>query len=359
LRYITNPFNDLTHSVGNLKIAGEMKSKKNQIGLFSTMKTAILSAVILLTAFTQQGISCTWFKFGNDLGHYFIGRSMEWPTDLLGEMTLVPRNFELGSFQTKYGFVGISHGGLLFSDGLNEQGVACSGLWLDESRYSEKTGGAFHVSELINYVLGNTKNVDEAVTFINANTFYTSADFGSLAKGVTLLLHFSITDATGRSVVVEFIDGKAVINENKVGAMTNDPRFEEQLKNWAKYEGKKFNEDSFEAFDFSPEGKFCRMAALNLTQAKVPNDFTAVNRAWSMLNTVDLPQGVLYWRHISDHPQFTSYAVVADLNNRVYYFRTYDNYDIRKIDLSKIDFSTVKFQSASLFGGADYRDFQF
>ena len=142
-------------------------------------------------------------------------------------------------------------------------------------------------------------------------------------------------------------------------AMTNDPKFEDQLANWSKYESKKFNEENFEAFDFSPMGKFCRMAAMNATQAKVPTDATAVNRAWSMLNTVDLPQGVLYWRHISDHPQFTSYAVVADLHNRVYYFRTYDNYDIRKIDLRKIDFATAPFKSATIFGNADYREFKF
>ena len=80
---------------------------------------------------------------------------------------------------------------------------------------------------------------------------------------------------------------------------------------------------------------------------------------WSMVNTVDIPQGILYWRFINDNPQLTSYAVVDDLKNRVYYFRTYDNYDIRKIDLGKIDFGKVKRKSASLFGTANYREFQF
>ena len=323
-------------------------------------KLVHVTIFLMMMAMTiNSSMACTWFEFKNDLGHCFVGRSMEWPTDLMGEMTVVPRGYKLDSFQTKYGFVGISHGGMLFSDGLNEHGVACSGLWLDESKYAEKKAGAYHVAELIDYVLGNTKSVEEAVQFIRTNTFYTSAEFGKLAEGITLQLHFSITDASGRSVVVEFIDGKAVIHENTVGAMTNDPRFEEQLKNWSKFEGKTFDEETFEAFDFSPPGKFCRMAAMNRTQASVPTDATAVNRAWSMLNTVDLPQGVLYWRHVSDHPQFTSYAVVADLKNRVYYFRTYNNYDVRKVDLSKIDFATVKFRSASLFGEAYYQDFRF
>ena len=141
--------------------------------------------------------------------------------------------------------------------------------------------------------------------------------------------------------------------------MTNDPPFEKHLAIWSKYDPSKFSEETFEGFDYSPEGRFCRMAAINATQAKVPTDESAVNRAWSMINTVDIPQGILYWRWVNDHPQFTSYSVVADVKNRVYYLRTYDNYDVRKIDLDEIDFSTAKAKSVSIFGAAKYRDFKF
>jgi choloylglycine hydrolase len=328
------------------------------------IRSILAKSTIVCAALTAMALSkvsaCTWFDFRNDLGNCFIGRTMEWPTDLHGRITQVPRGQVLGSFTMKYGFVGMSHGtGMAFSDGMNEHGLACSGLWLNESQFSEKKAGAYHVAELLSYVLGCTKTVDEAVAFIKTNTFYTASEFGGFDLGIPMMIHFAITEPSGRSVVVEFIDGKASIHENKVGAMTNDPRFEEQLKNWSKYEGKKFGEETFEAFDFSPTGKFCRMAAINVTQAKVPTDFAAVNRAWSMVNTVDFPQGVVYWKEVSAHPQFTSYSVVCDLKNRVYYFRTYDNYDIRKIDLSKIDFATAKLQSTSLFGTADYKEFKF
>ena len=318
-----------------------------------------MACAVLFAALSTEASACTWFDFRNDQGNSFVGRTMEWPGELQAQMTIVPRNHHLGSFTTKYGFVGISHAGLLFSDGLNEHGLAASGLWLDASKYAEKKPGAYHIKELINYVLGNTKTVDEAVAFIKSNSFYTSADFGSLAAGIPLSLHFAITDSSGRSVVVEFIDGKPVIHENKIGVMTNDPPYEEQLKNWSKYTEKPINEETFEAFDLSPEGKFCRMAAFNVTQAKVPTDNAAVNRAWSMVNTVDLPQGVLYWRWVNDSPQFTSYAVVVDLKNRVYYLRTYDNYDIRKVDLSKIDFATAKYGSIPMFGTANYKELKF
>jgi len=281
---------------------------------------------------------------------------MEWPSNLDGEITLVPRNHDFGAFKTKYGFVGMSHHGM-FSDGLNEEGLAVSALWLDESKYPEKSGNSRHITELLPYLLGNAKTVDEAIAFIKSNTFHTTAS--PLTSGLPITIHFAITEAGGRSVVVEFLKGKTEIFENKVGAMTNDPNFPRQLKNWSKYNPSKFSEDNFEAFDYSPEGRFCRMAAINATQAKVPTDEAAVNRAWSMVNTVDIPMGILYWRWVSDHPQFTSYAVVDDLENRVYYFRTYDNYDIRKVDLRKIDMARAKYKSANLFTPGNYREFKF
>ena len=313
----------------------------------------------LLACATTNVSACTWFEFQNDLKHTFIGRSMEWPGDLQGEMTIVPREYEMGEakkFKTKHGFVGISHTGM-FSDGLNEYGLACSALWLAESKYQDKTADALHVGDVVGYVLGNMKTVDEAVEYFKKTPLY--SEKVAIMNDILPTFHFAVTDPSGRSVVVEVIEGKTKIHENKVGVMTNDPPYDVQLKIWSKYAGKQLNEESFEAFDYSPEGRFCRMAAINVTQAKVPTDVAAVNRAWSMLNTVDIPKGILYWRWVNDEPQFTSYAAVGDLHNRVYYFRTYDNYDIRKVDLTKIDFSKTKFQSVSIFGGANYKELQF
>ena len=328
--------------------------KTNSITSRNLAALLCASLALLLAAHAP---ACTWFEFRNDKNNAFIGRSMEWPGDLGAEITIIPRNYDLGSFKTDYGFVGMSHGQDRFSDGMNEYGLAVSALQLDSSQYAKKEEATFPIADLVRYLLGKTKTVDEAVAFIKENKFYTQA-FAELS-GSEPKNHYAITEATGRSVVVEFVNGGVKVYENKVGVMTNDPTFDEHLKNWSKYDVKKFNEEDFEAFNYSPEGRFCRMAAFNATQVKVPTDQEAVNRAWSMLNTVDIPKGILHWRFINDDPQFTSYAVVDDIKNRVYYFRSYDNYDIRKVDLSKIDFATVKRKSASLFGTANYQEIKF
>jgi choloylglycine hydrolase len=316
---------------------------------------ALFVAVTFLVAL-QPSRACTWFEFENDLKHAFIGRTMEWPGDLGAMMTRVPRKHDFGSFQAEHGFVGISHKGI-FSDGMNEHGLAVSGLWLGESKYPEKTPESRPITDLIPLVLGNAKTVDEALALIKEKPFYGVTS--DLAPGLEITLHYSISDPSGRSAVVEFLNGETNVYENKVGAMTNDPNYTEQLKAWSKYDPAKFDEGTFQGFDYSPEGRFCRMAAINATQAKAPDDMAAVNRAWSMVNTVDIPQGILYWRWVNESPQFTSYSVVGDLQNRTYYVRTWNNYDIRKIALADIDFDKTEFTSDTIYAPADYQPFRF
>ena len=322
-----------------------------------SVKLAVVCAGLAIGALSNTS-ACTWFILHNDQGNCFVGRTMEWGDDLKTKITIVPRNHELGfekKFKTQYGFVGMSHSGL-FSDGENEHGLACSALWLPGTKYSAKKENGYNVADVSSYVLGNMKTVDEAVAFFKANTFYATM---IPATKVLPEFHFAIADPSGRSVVVEFMNGETIIHENKVGVMTNEPRYEEHLKNWSKYEGKRFSEYTFEAFDYSSEARFNRMAAMKTLVTKMPTDMDAVNRAWSMLNTVDIPIGILYWRNITDDPQFTPYSVVDDLKNRIYYFRTYENYDVRKIDLSKIDFATVQYKSASVYGGVNYKEMNF
>lgn len=319
-----------------------------------------LLLVVPLLYLSTVGVarSCTWFRFLNDQKHSFIGRTLEWPGDLNSQITRVPRGHDFGKFKAKHGFVGVSHNGP-FGDGLNEHGLATSALWLSESKYAEAGPDTWPITDLIPLLLGNAKTVDEAIALVKSHT-WSGANAGVFGS-IDITAHLAVTDVTGRSVVLEFLDGtgKPNIFENEVGALTNDPNYAGQMKIWSKYDPKKFNEESFEAFDYSPEGRFCRMAAMNATQVSVPDDIAAVNRAWSMVNAVDIPKGILYWRWVNNDPQFTSYSIVADQTNRVYYFRTWNNYDIRKVSLNEIDFASTTYQADTMFTPEDYQEFRF
>jgi choloylglycine hydrolase len=50
---------------------------------------------------------------------------------------------------------------------------------------------------------------------------------------------------------------------------------------------------------------------------------------------------------------------VADLSERVYYFRTWNNYDIRKVALKDIDFANTTYKADSMFTPSDYKEYKF
>jgi len=48
----------------------------------------------------------------------------------------------------------------------------------------------------------------------------------------------------------------------------------------------------------------------------------------------------------SETTQWSSYR---DHTNRAYYFRTYDNFNLRKIDLKRLDFTSDKVKTMNMF----------
>src|SRR6204780_5663097 len=53
--------------------------------------------------------------------------------------------------------------------------------------------------------------------------------------GTPLPLHHVVSDATGASIVLEYMDGQLSMTDNKVGAMTNSPGYDWHLLNLRNY----------------------------------------------------------------------------------------------------------------------------
>ena len=47
----------------------------------------------------------------------------------------------------------------------------------------------------------------------------------------------------------------------------------------------------------------------------------------------------------------TQWASFRDLKNKVFYFQTYENLDLRKVDLTKLDFTAEKVKYIEMNGG--------
>ncbi|GEM79835.1 linear amide C-N hydrolase [Vibrio superstes] len=324
-------------------------------------KSIIALALAATTAAASIGATahaCSYSTITGNEGTVFVSRTNELPMETEENFIIVPRGYEFRDSTAQHGFVGMRHGDTeMVSSGLNEHGVSIESLGYWGAEYSEDKKAAKSTSlSIVSTLLGNAKTTEEAIE-IAKNTPIVYEDMKQF-EGVTVAFHYAITDGN-RSVVIEHVAGEAVVYENTLGVMTNDPSYPEQeamaKEAIAKVNGRVDNDmEVFPGFSTSSEDRFSRIAALNAAyNANTPaNDARdeGLNRAFSILNNMELVSGSMYWEFISPKPQLIAYGNVVDIADKAYYFRTYDNPMINKIDLDKVDFSTVSYSETSIYG---------
>jgi choloylglycine hydrolase len=191
--------------------------------------------------------------------------------------------------------------------------------------------------------------------------------------GAALPFHWKIADASGACIVLEIVDGgKLKIYEPFLGVITNSPEYGWHLTNLRNYLGltpeprtplmlgglKLSPLGSGSGLlglpgDFTPPSRFVRAAALTASVRPLATAEAAVFEAFRILDNFNIPVGATAApaKVAKDITSGTQITTVSDLKNRVLYFHTMDNREVRKIDLRKIDFSKIKQQV--LADGAD------
>ncbi|MGI9366378.1 MAG: linear amide C-N hydrolase [Rhizobiaceae bacterium] len=331
-----------------------------------------ISMALLAVTSAQVVQACSSFVFDTQQGNQIVGRTMELGFEAGEQFIVAPRGYDLLGVSGPIGYVGMRHANTEWiSSGMNEHGLNIESLALAASKFAPEGESPYNYLNIGAYVLANAKTVDEAVELLKKTKVSTTKI--AVANYVEVGMHFSIADKD-RRIVVEWQDGSGYpeIFENHVGAMTNDPIYQEQLGNvkaMLDMDGETFDtakakasEQKFAGFDKSPRGRFEQGAALNyvLDKSVIKTDLDAVNAAWTMVNVFDIPRGTLYWRWLDPAPQMAGYSIVADTGNADYYFRTYDNMQIRKVDVDKIDWNSVEYSEKPIFGTLDktgYADF--
>ena len=102
--------------------------------------------------------------------------------------------------------------------------------------------------------------------------------------------------------------------------------------------------------DFTPPSRFVRATFFQLTAPQQPSAQESVFQAFHLLNNFDIPAGteMPQGKALVDMPSATQFTVASDTHNRMVYYRTMYNSNIRCIDLKRIDFENVKYHSRAL-----------
>lgn len=273
------------------------------------------------------------------------GRSMDWKFEIGTNLWALPRGVkrtgnagpDSAAWTSKYGSVVATGYDICTTDGVNEAGLAANLLWLAESQYPSNTGDrpAVALSLWAQYVLDNFATVAEAVAALTATPLrVVTAEVPGQHRLATL--HLAISDATGDSAIVEYIDGEQVIHHGKqYQVMTNSPIFSKQLaitEYWEQIGGTVMLPGTNRAAD-----RFVRASFYIDAVPKTADPVEAVAAVMSVVRNVSVPYGIT----TADEPNISStrWRTAVDHTSLRYFFESALSPNTFWVELANLDFS--------------------
>lgn len=309
----------------------------------SVLLTTSVALSMLVAPLSAQ--ACTRVVYHGVNDEVITARSMDWRVDIGSNLWVFPkgmkRNGETGKnsieWTSKYGSVITSAYDISTTDGMNEAGFSASVLWLVESEYPDvdKNRPGLTIAAWAQYVLDNFATVDEAVKVLEQEPFTILTD---KVPGEDRLatLHLSISDASGDSAIIEYIDGKQVIHHSRdYQVMTNSPTFKQQLAlntYWQQIGGTVMLPGTNRASD-----RFARASFYINAIEKSENPDIAVAGVFSVIRNASVPFGI----STPDQPNISStrWRTVADQKRKLYFFESALTPNTFWVDLKGLDFS--------------------
>ena len=224
-----------------------------RIKLVLSMKK-IFSTLFFIVAISSVSSACSALFVKNT--QMFLGKNFDWYNGdgvvLQNKRGVKKVAYGLDrenvvGWTSRYGSVTFNQVGKEFPyGGVNERGLAIEMLWCSDSYYEESGQPTISELEWIQYNLDNYKTAAEVQFYLdsmNINPIHSKQ-------------HYIVADRGGRSFVVDFVNGKAVVSntEEEFQALTNS----NYLESLNYYEANKNNID-FESRE--SEDRFCQLTS--------------------------------------------------------------------------------------------------
>ena len=327
----------------------------------------LVAAQVLLSLFVVTK-ACTEIRVTAEDRSVVVGRSMDFGVDLWSNVIVEPKGHshiaylpEICAGQDPMTWTN-EHGSIAYldaydfpigTDGQNEAGLSVGTLLFPGfAKFQDprqKCGSSLSSLAFPRWILGVFKTVQDVREALKSDTF------PLVWQQLPLEFHYSVTDKTGDGIIIEFTDQGRKVHDNTIGIVTNSPPYDFHMLNLRNYiQLSKFahyplvlGKDQFSASgqgsgllgmpgDPTPPSRFVRAAAMVHFSDPVQTAEQAVNLAFHILNTVDIPRGVASSHEHKNIPDYTSWVVVKDLTNNALYFRNYEDLTIRVINLDNV-----------------------
>lgn len=345
--------------------------------------------LFLLEISTTTALACTGIQIKANDGAYVNGRTVEFGISLDLNGVLIPRNIAQkgtlpdGSisftYQTKYAAIGgAMFGATEIADGMNEKGLSIGAFYFpgyaDYAVINDTNKShALSPTEFSNWVITQFATIDEVKENINKVVIAPTTP-----KGWPLLppFHYVVYDNSGKSITIEPINGTLKVYDNPIGILTNSPTFDWHLTNLINYINLspvnvapiKIDGTTLQQFgsgsglhglpgDFTPPSRFVRAAVFASTAIPSENAQAAVLQTFHILNQFDIPVGAVRAEENNKTiAEYTLATTVKDTKNLIYYFRTFDDQNIKMVKLDTALINANKIKTFSMKGSQPITD---
>ncbi len=302
----------------------------------------------------------------------YFGRNLDLEYSYMETVTITPRNYEfnfrkLNSIKNHYAMIGmayVSDNYPLYYDAINEHGLGMAGLNFPNNAYyfeEQKDKNNVAPFEFIPYILSQCKTVKEAKELLE-NINLVNINYSD--KLPLSPLHWIIADKN-ETITVESVKEGLKIYDNPVGVLTNNPTFDKQMWNLNNYMSlsplppqnnfsSKLEFDTYSRGmgalflpgDLSSASRFVKATFTKMNSVAKEDENSSISQFFHILESVCQQRGCVIMG--KDEYEITIYSSCCNLDKGIYYYKTYDNSMISKVDMHKENLDSDKLVSYEL-----------
>ncbi|MEM1052257.1 MAG: choloylglycine hydrolase family protein [Pseudomonadota bacterium] len=337
---------------------------------FGTFARTAVAALVAATITVQPAFACTGIILRAEDGTTIPARTMEFGFNIESQLYVVPAGTQIQTlamnpdetgftYTAKYGFLGANAMGFpVVTDGMNTEGLYYGAFYFaGASVNAELTESnrerAVSSEELGNWILGQfatVAEVREALPTVEVVGTYIDVIQSDAP------VHYSVVDASGDAIVIEYTKDGLAIHENTVHAVTNNPTYDWHPTNLRNYIGLNaenrpeitVGRETLRPFgqgtgmvglpgDYSSPSRFVRAVAFANTTLPIADGNEGIFRAFHILNAFDIPKGAIREAGPDGvHTDYTIWTSAADTRNGIYYYKTYETQSVESVDVRAV-----------------------
>lgn len=302
---------------------------------------------------------CTCLKVLSDNSFYF-GRSLDGVEHFNEKVVITPRNFPLhfsyyGTLNNHYAIMGMASiykGVPLYAEAMNEKGLCmCALLFSENAKYFKHDYNKINIpsSELISFVLAQCKNIEETRKLFENFNIVNRNELDIILTP----LHWMVSDFN-ESIVIESSKDGLKVYDNPYDVLCNNPPFpfhKENIKMYLnitpEFPTNRFSSKiQLEPFgngfgslqllgDYSSPSRFVKAAFLSFNSTYFETPYAKIVQLFHIIDAVSPLKGSMKTKEGKD--DYTLYSCCIDVNNGIYYYKTYIDYRIHAVNFYSED----------------------